>query len=493
MSESLFAREGFGWRYEPAGRGVTFRVGHISWKSGELFGVVEITANRAELPSFLTRQRVNMTGGTGRLQLARALGERCGNQTGFDSAAWLAILEGLFVRVGDAEAGGSALEWVGDMEPEDGVPHLIERVIERDGTNVLYGPGDQGKSWLALYFRVCLQLGIKPLGLDVRQCETLAVEYETGADTYNRRLRAVLRGLNQPYQRMRLWRPSDALPRQGEALARILADEQIGFYTIDSAGHAAGSPGEHGSWEDAALALGKTLKVCLPAVPLLIDHTTATGSREKLAGRPSGAYRKMTDARVLWECRKEQEQENAWSLIGMYHTKGNNSIRWRPMGIRMKFESDVWGRAVTVIFERDDEALSNSAEHSQRQGLTEQILAVLDGEMTVYAISQQIGASVDSVAAKLRQLRSEGKTRTVEPPKHGRGHVSRWVQIKPNTERPLKEIPSYSVLGVEPTHPHPKPNSENRMKTEKPNEQRNGYLHALPEVESEEEYDDVPF
>ena len=38
-------------------------------------------------------------------------------------------------------------------------------------------------------------------------------------------------------------------------------------------------------------------------------------------------------------------------MVGLYHTKGNNSVRWHPIGVRMKFESDVLDAVILTTFD----------------------------------------------------------------------------------------------------------------------------------------------
>jgi hypothetical protein len=76
-----------------------------------------------------------------------------------------------------------------------------------------------------------------------------------------------------------------------------------------------------------------------------VDHLNAEGIKEKIAGKAHGAIRKMAQARVAWEVRKVQEEESDSYSVGLFHTKHNNTRKYAPLGFRLSFESDQYGRA----------------------------------------------------------------------------------------------------------------------------------------------------
>jgi hypothetical protein len=70
-----------------------------------------------------------------------------------------------------------------------------------------------------------------------------------------------------------------------------------------------------------------------------IDHVSAAGAAEKLAGRP-WRYRKIMDARVAWELRKQQESEADDYTVALYHEKHNHTRKYAPVAIRLEFSND---------------------------------------------------------------------------------------------------------------------------------------------------------
>jgi hypothetical protein len=163
-----------------------------------------------------------------------------------------------------------------------------------------------------------------------------------------------------------------------------------------------------------------------------IDHVSAAGAAEKLAGKAIGAYRKIMDARVAWELRKQQESEADDYTVALYHEKHNHTRKFAPVAIRLEFSNDPSGRPLAVRLLRTEIDEYSELASRDGQGLKARLHRVmLNGPHAKPAEgwAEDLDADVETVKARLRDLKREGKARNFENPTGGRQKKGLWGAV----------------------------------------------------------------
>ncbi len=302
--------------------------------------------------------RYNLSVDTARSRLAGYLRKQLGTELPAEAAPnFDRLVEVFCVKVSQAQHQGGGVLVVGDLEEPPYAPDLVQKLIEAGAITSLYGPQGEGKGWVGIKLAVCVQAGIPFCGLRVRQANVLYLDWEADRWVFQRRVKAICRGmgLDQAIP-IRWYRPPGTIMDTIHYVAEYVERERIGLVIWDSVGHASGSPVDFGGgWEGLAIQAYDCAALMGEGVAhLWIDHLSAAGIKDKVAGKSSGAIRKMADSRVAWEIRKAQEEESDGYSIGLWHTKFNNTRQSAPLGFRLSFESDPHGRATAVYFDRQD-------------------------------------------------------------------------------------------------------------------------------------------
>jgi hypothetical protein len=330
---------GMGYRYTNVEHHITLDFDYL--KTGdEPSAEVIAAADLPGVPPHLLLQRVRLTGSTSKRDLVKALEEA------LQAVPWKSIVESACTSVVLAMRRGGPIvageESAGSMEPD----WLIDKLLMDGKLNALFGPGSNGKGFLALAMGVCVQAGIPFAGYPVRQGNVLYLDWEDDKRTFDDRVSAICRGWGIPFVSMKYRQCTEPLRHQTEYLSRYCTEEKIALAIPDSFTPASGSSAEYQNYEmsavsllDAAAALGTTV--------LFVDHVTGEGSRATgLVGKQYGSIMKQNRIRNNMEVKKDQEYGPRWD-IGVYPGKANHGAPRPPMGFHLDFEAVTNGVKIT--------------------------------------------------------------------------------------------------------------------------------------------------
>lgn len=419
-----FRPRGLGWEYEPKPGGVIFVADRLRRTSGELHGQVTVSGSMPGMPRHLFKGSQNLSGKSARKELARYLGDAAGDQTG--GLDWLRAVEMFCVQVLNAEDNKSTLLRLGRRPRPQHSPDVVGKLVQSGRITNLFGPGGAGKGWLSIAIAVSVQLGRPFLDLGTQQRNVLYLDWEDDAETFEERIRVYCGGLGIEPVELLWMKPAGPLARAIHEIVGVIQANDIGLVIVDSAGHAGGPPGERGGWEDTALELFSAIKLFGPGVStLIVDHVSSEGLGKQLAGKAHGAYRKILDSRVAWEVRKAQEHDADSYSLGLYHSKFNHTRQYSPIGVRLDFENDDEGRAMTVRLGRED--VRDTPELAGRLPPDQRVLAAMRGpKKAVVDIASAAGLPIVEVAALLQTLRARGRVVCFDRPGLGDSQVG-WV------------------------------------------------------------------
>lgn len=434
-----FRREGLGYVWEPTGVGISMRIQHLKQSSGgDLRGMLMVRADRKDVVHHLGNVTHNVAAASSRTSLAKTLFAMA---PAIKLEEWIRLVTLFSDQIIEAEDMPEPILQVGRMARQDAPPDAVEKIVQTGQITTLYGPPGAGKGWIAVAIAVHVALGIPFCGLVTRKMKPLYLDWEADIWTFNARMQAVCEGLGIDPIEIGWLHPKGTLPKQAHRLAQAIAEGGYDFIIVDSVGMAAGSPGEHGSYEDQALALGEALALLgVNLSILLIDHVSAEGAKEKLAGKAIGAYRKHMIARVGWEVRKVQTQDTDEQFTTMTHTKFNNTREFKPIGVEMRFESDERDRAKRITFKRRD--VMDVPGAIEQLSLPDRVLAELRfGRATTPELCSRLGVSSGTMRSCLGRLEAQGKVRGYGPEFGGSGKSKHWGLPADGGPVPLQLLP----------------------------------------------------
>lgn len=296
--------------------------------------------------------------------------------------------------------------------------HLVDKVILDGETNVLFGDGGAGKSFLALALAVAAATG-KPLpaGLTPRRSgPVLYLDWESTEEEQQERLGGLLAGLAIPgpvpvfYRRM-VGALADEAPKLRSEVARLGAVLII----TDSLGPASG-PEPEGA--DAAIRTLNALRALGPA-RLVLAHVSKLHADHKGPARPFGSVYVMNLPRNVWEVRKADEEQEDVLTLGAYHRKTNRGRLLPPFSLRFEFaENAIRVRPADIA---EDAGLRT------RAGLGYSILALLrSGARTIEGLAEETEASEEYVRKVLSRLEKAGKVVRVGEQRPAPGRPVEW-------------------------------------------------------------------
>ncbi len=257
--------------------------------------------------------------------------------------------------------------------------------------NLIYGPGESGKSMLTTFIALLLQSGQGRCKLDpIEQANTLYLDYETDDIEINYRASFLKRGMGLPEDLEFLYRSSSQpLAHEVDDIQRIISDNDIKFVIVDSFTKACGGDSTQAepvtNYYRALRAFGLTT--------LTIDHVAKAG------GSPLyGSVFKYNEARNIFTIKSAKEDDQDSVEIAVVHTKFNNGGRVQPFGYKYSFYDD--GTIVEPVNVTENATLSSGLP------MQYQIAGLLKrGGLSVKDIAAELGADPDTVRRTLNRYK----------------------------------------------------------------------------------------
>jgi len=293
---------------------------------------------------------------------------------------------------------------------------LIPKLLVRRESNVAFADGGHGKSLLGLAVGVVATgiplPGIAPASEPVR---VLYLDWESTKEEHEDRLFKLLAGAGvreaPPILYREMTRP---LLEEASAVRAVISEHKIGLVIVDSLAPASGAEPES---PDAAVRTLTALRSFSQTTRFALAHVSKVSAEQRSGPtRPFGSVFIQNLGRNVWEIRGAQDEDSDELRMGLYHRKVNSGRLVSHPGLRFRFDADSIQLAPMDIAQEPELVV--------RASLPKRILTALaGGALTVDEVAEHIGASQDSVAAKLRALRVKRAVVRLDNDEQGRG---RW-------------------------------------------------------------------
>lgn len=377
---------------------VAIRVDRIRSHSDSVTGEITVKTLLPGHNVHVHQARLNLTSTSAR----RGLAKHCEERVPDSALDWQAIIEEMAVMVLVKVREGESVVCLHDVPPREGPRHRLAPLLLEGHPNYVYGDGGTGKSLVAAFCGVLVSSGAQHCGLTTMPGPVLYLDYETSAEEMHERVAAIEEGLGDPACSRILYRFCvQPLANDIEEIQKVVAENEIEFVVVDSAGPALG--GEKGDPKDPVIEYFRALR-SLRICSLTIDHVTKGEGGRKL---PYGSVYKFNLARNVFELRKSQEAGEDEMYVGLYHRKANFGRLLSPTGFRLSLKEAADGTLSSVTFAtarvRDVPALMEGA--SARERIVGFLLS--EGPST----AAQIAVALDMPATTVRVRLNEGNNR----------------------------------------------------------------------------------
>lgn len=418
-------RRGLGYVYRHSSLQVEITVDHLTRHGPEYHGMLYANTLQQGRPPHLIGETFNLSSGRTRRDLAKRLSEKL-------RSAPAALLEDVIEQVcmsviADQERGDQAV-FVPDITlAQQTQTDLVDKLLPRGKPTWWYGEPGVGKGWLAVFTAVCVQTGTALCGLPVQQGPVVYADWEDDASVFHGRVAAVSAGLGLAGLPRILYLPCKRpLPDDLHRIARWVAQTQAVLLIVDSVSLAAGAPGDRATYHMVAAQFIAALRELEPCTTLCIDHTgTAEWKSASLAGRAMGSGLKKAESRAAWEIRHQSDAGSNLLNLAAFHTKGNHSETFQPLGWQLEFGS---GRPPSYVrFTTQD--VRDNPDLAQALPLVERITnALREGPGDLRALADRTGLA----ESQLRPVLFKYKNRFVLLPPDR----SQWALVAPNRDSP---------------------------------------------------------
>lgn len=271
--------------------------------------------------------RLNLTSTASRRTLARTLAERVNN------VDWYAVIEQACVLVLEDLRIGEPVIDLSTYVSTERTEYRLEPLLVEKQANLFYGPGGAGKSYLAAFLALLIDIPWPAAGFIPEPGKVLYLDYEAGTDELSERLSALRGGLGIEVPCQVLYRfCHQPVANDIAEIQRLIIEHGIELVIVDSVGLACGGEPESAEIVLRYFSALRSLRI----TTLSIDHV-AKHAQEKT---PFGSVYKWNVSRSVWEVRKSQEPDENTLHLGLFHRKVNRGKLHRPLGLCFTFQED---------------------------------------------------------------------------------------------------------------------------------------------------------
>lgn len=344
---------------------VKARMSHLRDTSDGLKGELELVTYRQNEEPFIHYANINLLSTRSRRDISRYAGSRVNN------IDWDGILECICDWTVQYHRQGEPVQKAGNTKDDSPVQYTLYPVIVEGETNILYGYGGTGKSYLACLWGLLVQTGCDKLGFKAKKGNVLYLDYESSFRELNKRIMELKKGMELPPETELYYRRCyQPIADDIEAIRSTVLENDINLVIVDSIGPACGGEPETA---DSALRYFRAMR-SLGTTNLNISHRT---KREDTKG-PFGSVYWLNLARYIWTAELGDLPQRDRFTVNLQHEKTNITGYFSSMSLEFTFYPD--DRA-TLVNKIDVEELPTSMANLP---LEERIKRMLGkhGEMT---------------------------------------------------------------------------------------------------------------
>lgn len=288
-----------------------------------------------------------------------------------------------------------------DYDDTEIIP-LVRPFLEYKDSNILFGDGSGGKTFIALSLGMAVCWNIPFLGTHASELSNvLFVDYENKKRKFDDRLKRLLNGRTTDTEFSFKYYNPKGMPilNLKSSLSEYIREHKIGLVIIDSIGGACGGDPSKADIANATVNILNNLGCTV----LAIAHQTKAGECDK----PFGSVFWHNGPRCTWNVKKEQEADEDIIRVGMFNRKNNNDKLSRPFGAEIVFN----GKESIIITKSDTKLWFEELSGKDK------ILSVLEsGILTLDEVVKETGMKPQTVKNKLGELTRKG---LVENPMRG--------------------------------------------------------------------------
>ena len=284
----------------------------------------------------------------------------------------------------------------------------IKPLASKGVGNIIFGAAGQGKSTMVLALMLSKATG-RPFipGIVVDEPgAVMMLDWEDTPDAFFKTCSALLSGAGMTWQDVicdvRYNNFSGPLQDQLDTLQREVSEFSVSLLVVDSL---VASSGMDANDAEAA-------RIYHQIIGGLGENITAIGvTHVAKSGKDSNSF-----GSVYWDnlsrnnwlvAREEEELEENSSVIALTHKKSNRTSLMKPLGYRVKYETDEDGQATKIWYEEADLSLTETL--SKKLSTTDQILSLIrDIAMSPGDIADELGMKAPTVRQALIRARDRG-------------------------------------------------------------------------------------
>jgi len=299
---------------------------------------VTFTSRRVSGPGHLRHARLTLGSQSGKDSYIRSLKKR-EPLIDFDT-----VVEQLCVGIIRRYREGSPVVKSQANEDVDSlVDWHVSSLIDTGSSSLIFAPGGSGKSWFCQLITIMVANGIDHVGLRVRQCPVLYLDWETTQTTFERRMTMIRKGLGigkDEYDNVYYRQMSRPFVNDTVEITAQIRKHGIGLIVVDSMGLASGGRQND---DDTIIELTRAMSGVSEAVggnlsKLIIDHPAKMPGEGGKAS-PYGSGYKVTWIRNMFQLRKDEVQGKKNIAVGLFHEKTNDAPRLEDQGFEINFET----------------------------------------------------------------------------------------------------------------------------------------------------------
>jgi len=358
---------------------------------GDVSSFIEVTTTKPGYSPHLNYSKFTLTTTSQRKSLAQHLQ----NIMALNDDTWITYIEQMCVMVlKHYHQGDDPIELDRYENESDDVISLLHPVLV-NGPNVIYGRGGIGKSLIALYFSLLLNLEIEhndfsPINYEMKP--VLYLDWEGRLPAAKKRETMILNGLglkNKPHNVIYI-RMKQPLYSQVNQVKRHIRRYQAGFIVIDSAAPASGSPSD----EKETMRFFNALENVGDIPSLIIAHVSKNANESSIYG----SVFNHNLARNVYELASQNEPGSRELYLGLIHKKSNDGRILEPTALKFEFDTSDEGDLLTISKSQTDFIPEADKAKSLRQRLID---VIRNNPMTLAEITESLDMTKND-AAKLR-------------------------------------------------------------------------------------------